>query len=61
MPLPLVQSLTPLGRETHSMLASSTPYLEASPWKEAVEYACRLAGTKCCSPGYDAVRTLAIS
>lgn len=30
-------------------------------WKEAVEFACRLAGTKCCSPGYDAVKTLANS
>lgn len=31
------------------------------PWKEAVEFACRLAGTKCCSPGYNAVQTLAES
>ena len=28
-------------------------------WKETVEFACKVAGTKCCSPGYDAVQTLA--
>ena len=31
------------------------------PLKEAIKFACRLAGTKCCSSGYDTVITLANS
>ena len=31
------------------------------PWKEAIKFACQLAGVKCSSPGYDAVQTLADS
>ena len=28
-------------------------------WKDAIKFACHVAGTKCCSPGYDQVKSFA--